>query len=346
MDNAGINSFTVGGLTLYEIIWFFLIYSFIGWVLEVIYNAAAEGHVVNRGFLNGPVCPIYGFGMVGLLALAGTFFPGGAHTMNAVLIFLVGMVLATAVELFGGWALDKLFHARWWDYSDKPFNLNGYICPQFSLLWGIGAVLVLRVFHPFIKDITVDIWPKEVGWPVASILCLMFAADAVLTVMIVIGLNKELAELDDIKANMRKVSDDLSTVLGTGSIKTVQRMEEGRLKAELARADLLDQAKSAHGGLLEQAEAASAQIKAHTDAAKDALDAKSDEITATLENKKAELLLRKEELLKKQEALYNRLLSGKVFGPLRLFRAFPDLKMPDHKDLLEDIKARLKKINQ
>lgn len=307
MDFASFDTMTIGGLTLYEIVWFFLIYSFIGWVLEVIYNAAAEGHVINRGFLNGPVCPIYGFGMVGLLILIGTLFPQGAEHVNAVLLFLIGLVLATALELFGGWILDKLFHARWWDYSNKPFNLNGYICPEFSIYWGLGAVFVLRIFHPFIADVTVKIWPKEIGWPVAIILCVIYLADTIVTTMIVVGLNKELAELDDLRTEMRKVSDELSNVLGTQSIKTFQRMEEGRVQAELMR------------------------------------DSIQDQVGSVIEEKRAELQAKKEEILKEQEELYHRLLSGKVFGPRRLFKAFPDMKIPDHKELLEDIKARIRK---
>ena len=73
----------IGGLTIYEIVWFFMLYSFLGWVLEVVYHAVSNGEIVNRGFLNGPVCPIYGFGMVGVFTLFNSLASGGITEVNA-----------------------------------------------------------------------------------------------------------------------------------------------------------------------------------------------------------------------------------------------------------------------
>ena len=83
-------------------------------------------------FLNGPLCPIYGFGMVGLLAVL------GGWRRNLLAVFFIGMALATLLELVGGYLLYRLFHTRWWDYSQNRGNLGGFICPKFSLLWGRG----------------------------------------------------------------------------------------------------------------------------------------------------------------------------------------------------------------
>ena len=110
----------------------------LGWCLEVCFCTINTGQFVNRGFLNGPVCPIYGFGMV-LVIVALTGFSG-----NLPALFLGGMVLTSAIELAGGWALKKLFHTSWWDYSDQPFNIGGYICLKFSLAWGLCVVVVMR----------------------------------------------------------------------------------------------------------------------------------------------------------------------------------------------------------
>ena len=129
---------------IYKFLWYFMVYSFLGWCVEIVFCAVTTGKVVNRGFLNGPLCPIYGFGMVAILG----FFDhlmlvlGAEGKSNAFMLFLGGVFITTAIELFGGWALDKLFHIRWWDYSDKPFNFHGYICPEFSFFWGIGTVFV------------------------------------------------------------------------------------------------------------------------------------------------------------------------------------------------------------
>ena len=117
--------------SVYEIMLLFFIYSFLGWCVEVAFVAVTTGKVVDRGFLNGPVCPIYGCGMVGVLII---LLP---VKNNVWLLFLGGMIICSTVELFGGWILDKIFHMRWWDYSEKPFNIGGYICLPFSIMWGI-----------------------------------------------------------------------------------------------------------------------------------------------------------------------------------------------------------------
>ena len=129
--------------------WFFL-YGFIGWGVEVVYAAIKTHKLVNRGFLCGPICPIYGFGMVGLIYSVSLIPMPDSGSMSAVAIFFIGMILTTAIELVGGWALFKIYHIRWWDYSNMKFNLGGYICPQFSLLWGLGSVLMIKVVHPLL----------------------------------------------------------------------------------------------------------------------------------------------------------------------------------------------------
>ena len=233
----------IAGISYYHIFQYFLIYSFLGWCTEVIYAAVAEGRIVNRGFLNGPVCPIYGFG---ILAVFGTVNTGlsryGTSSLykNLLLIFLCGMALTTMIELFGGWALDKLFHARWWDYSDKPLNFHGYICLQFSLLWGIGIVLVVEVLHPLIAATLDRIMPETVGWSLMYFLYIVYAADTMLSVMIMVGLYKRLAELDEMQKKMRVVSNTLSDGIGRSALETAQYIGEAKVQAALAKAEAMD----------------------------------------------------------------------------------------------------------
>ena len=104
---------TVCGFTLYQVFAYFLIYSCIGWCLEVVYAAVTRGKLVNRGFLNGPVCPIYGFGMILVL------FALTPLQHSILLLYIGGVILPSALELVGGWALYKLYHTRWWDYRDR-----------------------------------------------------------------------------------------------------------------------------------------------------------------------------------------------------------------------------------
>lgn len=148
---------TVCGFSLYHILAFFLIYSCLGWCVEVVYAAATTGQLVNRGFLNGPVCPIYGFGMILVL-----FFLTPLED-DLLLLYLGGVILPSALELVGGWALYKLYRTRWWDYTDKPFNIGGYVCLEFSLMWGVGAMVMVKVIHPTLAAL-VNIIPPLVGF--------------------------------------------------------------------------------------------------------------------------------------------------------------------------------------
>lgn len=137
----------IGNFSLYEIAVYFFVYAFFGWCTEVIYAALKTGKFINRGFLNGPVCPIYGAGVV-LVLLALT-----PVADNFLLLFLCGALLCSALEFVTGFVLEKLFHRKWWDYSDKHFNLLGYICLSMSLIWGIACLLVVDVLHPAIASL-------------------------------------------------------------------------------------------------------------------------------------------------------------------------------------------------
>ena len=152
---------------LYLTLAYFLIYSFLGWCCEVIYCTLNSGTFVNRGFLNGPYCPIYGFGMVGILALLEPVFD------NMPLLFLGATLITSSIELAGGWILYKLFHARWWDYSKKPFNLGGYICAEFSLIWGLATLGVIKFLHPVVTLLVTRMIPDFLKWPFVILGCLI-----------------------------------------------------------------------------------------------------------------------------------------------------------------------------
>ena len=114
----------------YHTIWNFFFYGFVGWCAEVAFAAVRQGKFVNRGFLNGPICPIYGIGVSLIIALL------NGYKENLVLLYLASAVLVTLLEWVTGFLLEKLFHHRWWDYSEMPFNIGGYVCPLFSMIWG------------------------------------------------------------------------------------------------------------------------------------------------------------------------------------------------------------------
>ena len=213
--------------------WFFL-YGCIGWCVEVVYAAVKEHKLVNRGFLCGPICPIYGFGMVGLVYSVQLIPLPDSGSMSAVSIFFIGMVLTTAIELVGGWVLYKLYHIRWWDYSKMKYNLGGYICPQFSLLWGLGSVLMIKVVHPLLARGSSPM-PFNIMLIVDVVLLVLFVVDVAVSTAAAIGLNKYLREIDDLRAKLRLTSDKLTTVLGTGAMTADTVLDEQKLQLALAK---------------------------------------------------------------------------------------------------------------
>ena len=131
-----------------ELFLLFIIYSIIGWILEVFYNLIFEDKkIVNRGFLIGPYCPIYG---VGCLLILGLLF---RYKSQPVGLFVLSMVICSLLEYITSYVMEKLFKARWWDYSDKRFNINGRICLETMIPFGIVSCLIIYIVNPFFVSI-------------------------------------------------------------------------------------------------------------------------------------------------------------------------------------------------
>lgn len=186
----------------YELLALFFLYSFLGWCTEVAFAAVRHGKFVNRGFLNGPVCPIYGFGVVGAaVALA-------PLTGRPLALFLASALLCSVIELVTGWALEKIFHAKWWDYSGMKFNLGGYVCLEFSILWGLGAVFVLKIIHPAACSLVRRIPPVALA-VTGLILLAVILLDLAATAAAVRRLQKRLALLTKLAGEIHGISDKL-----------------------------------------------------------------------------------------------------------------------------------------
>ena len=124
--------------TIYDYLGLFFLYAFLGWLLETTVAAVRKKHMVNRGFLNGPLCAIYG--------ITAVFMTRYLYELQSspVFLFLGCMIIATAAEWIAGHVLERIGHGKWWDYSNKKWNMDGYICLQYSVLWGILGVLALK----------------------------------------------------------------------------------------------------------------------------------------------------------------------------------------------------------
>lgn len=120
---------------------YFIIYSFIGWLMEVVLKSKDEHKFVNRGFLIGPICPIYGFGVLLIILLVGN------SKSDLLAVFLKSILVCSVLEYFTSYFMEKLFHARWWDYSKNKYNINGRICLETMLPFGILSTIVIYVIH-------------------------------------------------------------------------------------------------------------------------------------------------------------------------------------------------------
>lgn len=219
---------------IYEAIWIFIIYAFLGWCCEVIFAAVTEGRFVNRGFLNGPVCPIYGFGM-----LMTVFFLWRLRR-NIILFFLGAALLTTLLEFFTGYILERFFHTKWWDYSDKPFNIKGYVCPEFTIIWGLGACMAVGAVHPFIY-MSITKLPFIPGVIMLSVFVSAFIADTVITAVNLAGLTRRLNKLLELEKGLRIISDKLGENISDKALAAKEKggelIEEGRPKLKEIAAD-------------------------------------------------------------------------------------------------------------
>lgn len=294
------------GMKLYQMCWYFFLYSFCGWVLEVIFHAVSMGQIINRGFLNGPICPIYGVGVLSVFAMVNALKTRGIP-MDDLGIFLFGLILATLVELIGGWLLDKCFHARWWDYSERPLNFHGYICLKFSLIWGIAILLVVRILQKHIADQSIFLRESHLGWVLIIVFSIAFFFDFIVTVAIIQGFNKRLNKLDELREEMRVVSDRLCEKIGKDSMAAAKKFEEERVQAALAKAEFKE--------------------------------IFSEKTAETAE----ELFHRQKALQRRFEELTSAMTAHSLYGSGRLLRAFPDLKHRRHSELVELLKGKMRK---
>ena len=235
------------GMTYYQIFSYFIIYSFIGWCVEVVFHAVRFGRVINRGFLNGPVCPVYGFGVIlvfGVLnIIAALYSPtGGVAGIPIPILYILGLLLTSFVEFMGGFLLDKFFHARWWDYRNEKFNIGGYVCLKFSLIWGAGIVLIVRIFHPMLIEQNLNRFPEQIGRWILVVMYAAYVTDVIVSALTMMKLNQQLAELEELRQSMRVVSNTLSYVLGEGTFVTEELIGrgEGRAYAHATAADSMN----------------------------------------------------------------------------------------------------------
>ncbi len=210
--------------SIFELAWFFLIYACLGWCAEVIFHICNSGKFVNRGFLNGPVCPIYGAGVLIILLCLSPI------SYNFMLLFAGSVLLTSALEFVTGFVLERFFHQKWWDYSNVPLNIKGYVCLKFSLLWGVACVFIVKVVHPIVERLTAHLLTN--GWLVVlAVLYAGFLADVVVTLIHVLGLSKRiraLAALEEAAEEHRRSLLEKRSRIQLRLIRAFPDLEKGR----------------------------------------------------------------------------------------------------------------------
>lgn len=291
-------------VSFYEVVWIFLIYAFIGWCTEVSYAALDTGKFVNRGFLNGPVCPVYGCGVLVVVLILTPL------KENLLILFVGSVVLTTVIEFVTGFLLEKLFHNQWWDYSDEPFNVCGYICLKFSILWGLACTFVMDILHPMIYKL-IQIVPHIPGLILMIVFVIAFCCDIGITVSGILKFNKRLRLMDEIAHRLHDISDEIGENIYENVTVALEKNEE--YKAKFAEKN--------------------EEYKIIMEDKKEELQERIGETKDNIQKKRqeaSELQLRYKELFESKNFIQNRLLN-----------AFPNMKSRENGEMLEKLKEHI-----
>lgn len=181
----------------------FYIYSFAGWIMEIINVSIQEKKLVSRGFLIGPVLPIYGLGAIFITLLL------TRYSNDVIVLFVMTFILCCILEYFTSYIMEKLFNARWWDYSNKKFNINGRVCLSNCIYFGLGGLLIILGTNPIIFDFLSRI-PDLTLTILAIIFSSIFAIDITISTIIIIGFRNTTTSVladntEEITAKVREI---------------------------------------------------------------------------------------------------------------------------------------------
>lgn len=286
-----------------------MLYSFLGWCGEMVYCSLGQRRLCEkRGFLNGPICPIYGHGA--LLVL----MTGGYQTPLET--FLIGAIQTSAVEYLTSYLMERLFHMRWWDYSRKRFNLNGRICLLNSTLFGLACVLLCHVVQPFLIDYVHQLLRSGAGIPLAFALTVIYIIDIVLSVRSAIQIGNRLEKL-------HAIHDEL-----TDKLERLKAEQQQALEAQKERVE--EFVSAARQSVEERGEETAQHIQARLDRLKEEQQHSRDAHRARLESARAEAQQRLKALYDKPD-----------FFERRLLRSFPTMRSLRHGEALNKMREYL-----
>lgn len=180
---------------------YFILYSIIGWCIEMIYCRICQGKWVDRGFLFGPYCPIYGFGAIILILSLKPF------DNNPLILFILSLILTTVLEYITSYVMEKLFNAKWWDYSHLPLNINGRVCLLNSLEFAILSLFLIYIIHPKVIDL-INMLPIKYLTLISASFVIVLSIDITATVLSLINLKEKLLYLQKIGEQIKEKANN------------------------------------------------------------------------------------------------------------------------------------------
>ena len=324
---------------LYFIALYFFVYGFLGWCTEVAFAAWKEHRFVNRGFLNGPICPVYGIGVTLVVHFL------SPYRSNLIILYITSTILVTALEWLTGFILERVFHNKWWDYSNMPLNLNGYVCLLFSLIWGVACVLIVDFIHPVIHKLLLYI-PVIVGVIILIILGIGMFADLYVTASGILKMNKRLAAMQEIADELHEISDKIGENIYKNTIAAMETQDAIKDSVTEKQEELKDSFTAKQEEFKDSLAAKQMEFK-------DSFALKQEEILGNLTERREEI---SETLDTVSDELKERIVSlrkhyselGEDFTGIqkRLLKAFPKMENKKYSESLDDLREKLNSLRK
>ncbi len=302
------------GISMYELLLYFFVYGFLGWCTEVAFAAVKERKFVNRGFLNGPICPIYG---IGVTVVVSVLLP---YKDQIIPLYLWSVLLVTVLEGVTGYLLEKLFHHRWWDYTGMPLNIGGHVCLLFSVIWGVACVAIVHFIHPVIAKL-LSFLPVWLGGLLLVAFCFVLAADLYVTVTGILKFNRRLARMEEIAQELHRISDQLGENIYRNTMEGIELQERVKTRAD-----------QVSGEVRQRTERAAEEVRQRTERAAEEVRQRTEQHAEALREKHRELRARYQELAESISPAGRRLLD-----------AFPNMKPRRYEKHFAQLKEHLKK---
>lgn len=313
-----------------RLFFYFILYAFLGWCVEMVYSAKIKGEFVNRGFLNGPFCPVYGFGAIAIIIIIKPFED------NIIFLIIGCLFLPSFIEYITGFILEKLFNTTWWNYSDTKFNLKGRICLKFSIIWFLVSLLIILFIHPYIIEPIVNFIPITYGFIIMYTLIGYFIIDLYITTISLIKLNGLFVELVRISSELKSkinILKEIGASIKPMDISTTPRNIKNKITDTFGNTtkNLSNKLNNKIEDINDKFENTTYNI--------------ASKISSKLSKEEEDLFYTLNKKIKELRNTYDNILDKIAYNHSRIFRAYPNLKSKYYNKTLTDIQKKIKLIN-